>query len=168
MGNLPQAASRRLFYSTLPGMKCEIRMRQINHAGGNMQRSDGFAWEILNLEKKYWQAMSDHDLQTALSLTDFPCLVAGGHGLQLVDKEQFTKMFDANQETPRKFKFDDEKTQVRQVGADTAIIAYNVRTTFSKDGEERTVDAIDTSTWVKRFNRWVCAMHTETELSKPH
>ena len=38
--------------------------------------------EILDLERRYWQAMQDRDLRTAVSLTEFPCLIAGASGVQ--------------------------------------------------------------------------------------
>lgn len=121
--------------------------------------------EIIGLEKKYWQSMQDHDLLTAVKLTDFPCIVAGQHGARSVDKEQFIEMFNSHEaETVRSFKFDDSKTEVRQLGPDIAVVAYQINTTFTKDGKTRIVNAIDSSTWVKRGDKWACAMHTETEL----
>jgi len=124
------------------------------------------AREILNLEKKYWTAMKDHDLDAAIALTDFPCLVAGAHGISSVNKQEFTKLFESHHETLRIFNFDEDKTEVRQVSPDTAVIAYQVHTSVTRDGEHKIIDAVDTSTWVKRGGRWLCAMHTETELIK--
>lgn len=128
-----------------------------------MQNTD-IKSEILNLEKKYWTAMSEHDLETALGLTDFPCVVAGANGVLSVDKEQFSKMFNSNQESVRSFNFEEDKAEVRQVGPDTAVIAYKVHTTVLKDGKNQKVDAVDASTWIRRGDKWVCAMHTEAEL----
>lgn len=124
------------------------------------------AREILNLEKKYWSAMKDHDLNAAMALTDFPCLVAGAHGIMSVNKQQFADMFESHHETLRIFNFDEDKTEVRQVSPDTAVIAYQVHTSVTRNGEQRIIDAIDTSTWVKRNGKWLCAMHTETEIVK--
>ena len=120
--------------------------------------------EILDLEKKFWTALRERDLDTALTLTDFPCLIAGSHGVYSVDRAQFTEMFNSDKERIRDFDFDEDKAEVRQIGPDTAIVAYNVHSTFGAEGDEKSIDAVDTSTWVKRDNRWVCAMHTETEL----
>lgn len=61
------------------------------------------AREILNLEKKYWMAMKDHDLDAAIALTDFPCLVAGAHGISSVNKQQFTEMFESHEEAAKLF-----------------------------------------------------------------
>lgn len=130
-----------------------------------MQTDNLVIREIIDSEKKYWMAMVDHDLETALSLTDFPCLVANAQGTQMVDKLEFEKTFNSRQaEMVSAFDFDESKAEVRQVAPDTAVIAYKVQATVEKDGKSRTVEAIDTSTWIRREAKWVCAMHTETEL----
>ena len=129
-----------------------------------MANLENLTKEILNLEKKYWIAMQEKDLETAISLTDFPCLLAGAQGVLSVDRAQFEKMFQSGQESMRSFHFDEDKVEVRQVGPDTAVIAYPVHTTFLKNGESRKIDAVDTSTWIRSGDKWLCAMHTETEL----
>lgn len=122
--------------------------------------------EIMDLEKKYWKAMQTQDLEAALDLTDFPCLVAGANGVLAVDKEQFKKMFNAHQEQIRTFDFDENQMEVRQLSPDAAVVGYRVRTTLSMDGSSKALDAVDTSTWIRRGDKWLCAMHTETELFK--
>ena len=49
---------------------------------------------------------------------------------------------------------------------DTVVIAYQVHTSVNKDGESKMIDAVDTSTWIRKNGEWLCAMHTETELIK--
>lgn len=119
--------------------------------------------ELIGLEKKYWQAMQDQDLQTAIRLTDFPCLVAGAHGLMAVDQAQYEKMFQSHKEEVLRVRVDDNP-EVRLLLPDTAIIAYKINCTMKAGGKEKTMNAVDTSTWVKRDGEWRCAMHTETEL----
>jgi len=118
--------------------------------------------EIMRLEKRYWDAMRDHDLEAAVSLTYFPCIVSSEHGAQTVDREQFEKMFSSHEGSFSSWKIDEAKAQVRQIGPDTAVIAYPVEASVVKDGKTQEIKAIDTSTWVKRDDKWVCAMHTET------
>jgi len=126
-----------------------------------MQNKD-ISLEIMNLEKQYWDAMSSHDLQAAVNLTDFPCIVSSEHGVQSVDREQFEKMFSSHEGSFSSWKIDESKAQVRQIGPDTAVIAYSVHASVVKDGKTQEIDAVDTSTWVKKNDKWVCAMHTET------
>lgn len=118
--------------------------------------------EIMRLEKRYWGAMSDHNLEEAVRLTYFPCIVSSEHGAQSVDRAQFEKMFSSHEGTYSSWKIDEAKAQVRQIGPDTAVIAYQVQASVVKDGKTQEINAVDTSTWVKRNDKWVCAMHTET------
>lgn len=126
-----------------------------------MQNTSNLTIELLGLENKYWQAMKDKDLGTALSLTDFPCVVAGTHGVMSVDRVQFEKMFNAPHEEIESIELA-EHAEVRLLNENTAIIGYNIRCQSKVDGKDRKTEAVDTSTWVKRGDKWLCAMHTET------
>lgn len=123
------------------------------------------ARELVGLEKQYWKAMQDHDLDAALSLTDFPCLVAGPQGARLVDKPMFEKIFESHKDAMMNVSFVNEPS-VRLLTDDTAAIAYQVRSDMSVDGETSTIDAVDTSLWIKRNGKWLCGLHTETPLQK--
>ena len=116
--------------------------------------------ELMRLEKKYWQAMRDHDLKTALSLTDFPCVVAGAQGVVSVDQKQFEAMFNSHTETINSLKFDGDP-HVRLLNDDTAIVGYKIHSRVTADGHEAEQNCVDTSTWVKRGAQWKCAMHAE-------
>ena len=124
-----------------------------------MQTSKTIKQEILNLEKKYWTAMKDQDLETALSLTDFPCFVAGARGYQVVDRPTFEKMFKSHEGSIKSFDFDETKFDVKQVSPDTVVSAYQIQSSAN-------LPAVDTSTWIRKNNKWVCTMHTETQLAK--
>lgn len=122
--------------------------------------------QIKALERKYWQGMKDHDTETLLELTDFPCLVAGRQGARLVDKETYLKMFESREGVILDFEFTGEP-EVRMLAPDLAVIAYEIRSKFRTGGEEKTIVAVDSSTWVRRNGRWACAMHSETEKQDP-
>lgn len=125
---------------------------------------DNLSENIFNLEKKYWAAMRDHDLETAVSLTDFPCLVVGANGAKSIDRNQFEKKFNGHQQEIIKEMNFDENPEVRQLGPDTVVIAYKVNSTVERDGKMVAMNSIDASTWIRRNGNWVCAMHTETEM----
>lgn len=132
-----------------------------------MENTESIKKEILGLEKKYWTAMQEHDLKTAVELTDFPCLVTSAHGIRSVDRQKFEEMFNSrDQDSVQSFEFDNDNVEVRLVNPETAIVAYQLETKFNHQGEERDINVVDTSTWIKRGNKWTCAMHTETEMSK--
>jgi uncharacterized protein (TIGR02246 family) len=133
-----------------------------------MENRSAVTEELLGLEKKYWQAMQNQDLDTALSLTDFPCIVTSAHGARTVDKDQFVKMFEAHRgDSIRTFEFG-SNPEVRLLNESTAVIAYEIHSVVNRGGQEKSVDAVDTSTWIKRDGKWVCALHTETEREQIH
>ena len=122
------------------------------------------ATQIIELEKKYWQAMENHDYETVKNLTHFPCIIAGKTGLQSVDEATFKKMFESGDGNKIKvINFSDIETQ--QLGQDSAIIAYSIQLGIADDDQKSPMKCACTSTWIKENNNWVCALHTETELS---
>jgi hypothetical protein len=56
--------------------------------------------------------------------------------------------------------------QVRLLQDDIAIVAYQVHEELTVDGKPVTLDA-DSSIWVRRNGRWLCALHTEAILGDP-
>ena len=51
--------------------------------------------ELLELERQYWQAMQDRDVQAAVQLTEFPCIVAGASGTMRVEQPAFEQMMQS-------------------------------------------------------------------------
>jgi len=122
--------------------------------------------ELLELENRYWQAIKDRDVEAAMRLTDFPCLVAGASGVGLIDKETFTRMMSGARYTLHAFEIRESK--VRQAGDDIALMAYKVHEDLTVDGEKVKMDAADTSVWVRRGGQWRCALHTESLAGDPY
>jgi ketosteroid isomerase-like protein len=129
-----------------------------------MQNQSSVTQELIGLEKKFWQAMQKKDLDTALSLTSFPCIVAGSQGVMSVDEDQFTEMFNSEGKL-QSFEIGGSPS-IRLLDENTAIVAYDVHSVMTKDGRDQATDAIDTSTWIKRDGKWLCAHHTEVERAK--
>ncbi|SMC89544.1 nuclear transport factor 2 family protein [Pedobacter africanus] len=121
--------------------------------------------QILDLEKKYWKAMENHDFDTVRSLTRFPCIVAGKNGVRSVDEPSFKKMFDSAEGNQLKV-LSISETESEIIGEDIAVVAYLVELAYSAKGQGSTEKCVCTSTWVKQQDSWVCAMHTESELKK--
>jgi Domain of unknown function (DUF4440) len=118
------------------------------------------AKELLDLEKQYWRAIKDKDIETASKLTDFPCIVAGARGVSQVDRKTFTAMMKDAPYTLQRFSLSDD-AQVRMLAEDVAVVAYKVHEELIVDGKPVALDAADSSTWVRRDGRWACAVHTE-------
>jgi len=122
------------------------------------------ATQIIELEKKYWQAMENHDYETVKNLTHFPCIIAGKTGLQSVDEDTFKKMFEsADGNKIKVLNISNVETQL--LAENTAITAYQIELQMA-DEKQESMKCICTSTWIKENNNWVCALHTETELSQ--
>lgn len=119
--------------------------------------------QILELEKKYWKAMETRDFNTVKTLTHFPCIVAGKDGIRSVDEPSFKKMFDSGEGRQLKvLNISDAESEI--IGEDNAIIGYLIELEYGVDGQKSSGKCACTSTWVKKNNNWICAMHTESDL----
>jgi hypothetical protein len=121
--------------------------------------------ELLELEKQYWQAMKDKDADTAMRLSDDPCLIAGPVGIMRIDRQALKGMLKAASYTLNNFSIGD--AQVQMLGDEIAVVAYNVHEELTVEGKPVSLDAADASTWVRRNGRWVCALHAESLKGDP-
>jgi hypothetical protein len=120
--------------------------------------------EILGLERRYWQAMREKDVRTALALTEFPCLIAGASGVRSVDQATYEKMMTGRSWQVHSVEIEDG-AQVRQLTDDVAVIVYGVREEITDQGKRSKLHAFDSSVWVRRGDGWRCAMHSESIAS---
>jgi ketosteroid isomerase-like protein len=121
--------------------------------------------KLLDLEKQYWQAIKDRDVQAAMRLTDDPCIVTGAQGVARITREAFAAMLQAGGWTLHEFILSD--VQVRVISEGVAIVAYKVKELLTVDGKPVTLEASDSSIWVRREEQWVCALHTEAISGDP-
>ena len=119
--------------------------------------------QIFELEQKYWKAMKNHDFETVKGLTHFPCIVAGKNGVHSVDETAFKKMFESGAGSNYKV-LDISGIETQKITDDSAIIAYLVEIQSNRDGQNSQMKCACTSTWVKEDDKWMCALHTESEL----
>ncbi|MBC7539984.1 MAG: nuclear transport factor 2 family protein [Bacteriovorax sp.] len=122
--------------------------------------------ELLSLEKQYWQAIKEKDADTAVRLSDDPCIIAGAQGVESIDRQKLGEMIQASTYTLSKFKIGDD-AQVRFLSDDVAILAYTISEELIVQSQVVTFHASDTSTWIKREGSWLCAMHTESISGDP-
>jgi hypothetical protein len=123
--------------------------------------SSSIKTEILDLERRYWQAMRDRDVRTAVALTEFPCLVAGASGARSVDQASYEQMLTDGSWRIHDAEIEDG-AEVRQLTDDVAVIVYGVREEMTVEGKPLTLHAFDSSVWVRRDAKWRCAMHSES------
>ena len=117
--------------------------------------------EILDLERRYWQAMQGRDVRTAVSLTEFPCLIAGASGVRSVDQASYEKMMTGASWRIQDVEIEDG-VEVRQLTDDVAVIVYGVKEKMTAEGKPVDLHAFDSSVWVRRGDGWKCAAHTES------
>jgi ketosteroid isomerase-like protein len=121
--------------------------------------------KLVDYEKQYWQAIKDRDVPAAMRLTDDPCIITGAQGVARITRTAFAGMLQAGGWTLHEFTLSD--VQVRLLGDDVAVLAYKVKELLTVDGKSLTVEAADSSTWVRREGEWMCALHTEALLGDP-
>jgi len=122
--------------------------------------------EIVQLEKQYWQGIKDKNIEACERLTDFPCLVAGAHGVARVPKEKFKGIMESGNYKLNNFEFNE--SEVRMLTDDVALHAYKVHQDLIVEGKPITLDAAQSSTWIRRNGKWACALHTESLLGDPY
>jgi hypothetical protein len=119
--------------------------------------------ELVDMERQFWQAIKDKDVNAAMELTDSSCVVAGASGVASIDRKAFAGMLNSPAWTLNEFEFVGG-VQVRALTHDVAVVAYTVKEQLTVDGKPLTLEAADASTWVRRNGRWMCALHTEAIL----
>jgi len=123
--------------------------------------------ELLALEKQYWEALQNRDGATATRLSDARCVVVGPQGIGHLDRQALAGMVENAPYELKRFRLDDD-VQVRNIADGVALIAYKVSEEMVIDGETTTIEAFDSSVWVRRDGGWVCAAHTETIAADPY
>jgi hypothetical protein len=122
--------------------------------------------DLLGLEKQYWEAIKHRDVETAMRLSDDSCIIAGAHGVERIDRATLAKMMTSASYTLQDFTISDD-AQVRVLGDDVAVLAYDVHERLKVDGQTVALDAAEASTWVRRNGRWLCALHVESLRGDP-
>lgn len=122
--------------------------------------------EIIGLEGEFWRSLQDRDVDAAVRLTNFPCLLTGHQGFSMIDRDSFKEMMKSATYTLDKFEIK-EGAKVRQISDNVAVIAYEVHEELTVDGKPVTFDASESSTWINQNGRWTCAAHNEAILGDP-
>jgi len=113
--------------------------------------------ELVDLERMYWTAIQEKDAVVALQLSHDRCVVTGAQGASRVDAGSFREIMDAAPWILDDFELKD--VQVRLVSEDVAIVAYRVKESLIVEGRPLSLEASDSSTWIRSNGRWLCAYH---------
>ena len=123
--------------------------------------------EVLEQERRFWNAMKAKDARAASRMTDDGCIIVGAQGVSAIDRETMGKLTEEGQWELKSYSVDDETAQVRFIRDDVALVAYKVNEQVVVDGKPLNLEANDSSVWVRRDGQWVCAMHTESIAGDP-
>lgn len=128
---------------------------------------DDLAAELLVLEKRFWQAMQDGDGAAAAQLTADHCLLAGPQGASRLDRATVAGIISQRKGWSLK-RFEITELNALPAGEGAAVAIYKVHEEMEVEGQAITLDAVDSSTWVRQGDGWVCVMHTESLLGDPY
>lgn len=118
--------------------------------------------ELLELEHAFWNAMKVRDGKTASRLADNTALVVGPQGIGDLRRESIGQMIENADWNLERFNIDPDKLNIKMIDDRVAVVAYEVEQKIVVDGRSQILYAYNTSVWVRRVGRWVCAMHAET------
>jgi hypothetical protein len=123
--------------------------------------------ELVEVERRFWNAMKEKDASTASELTDDQCVVVGAQGVSAIDAKTMAKLTAEGTWELEHYSFDDQARQIRFLTDDIAIVAYPVTERVVVDGATLPIEANDSSVWVRRDGQWRCALHTESLAGDP-
>ena len=118
--------------------------------------------ELLEVEHTFWESMKNKDAQGAGRMTDDGCIIVGAQGVSAIDAKTMAKLTTEGKWQLQEYAIDESKAQVRFLTDDVAIVAYKVTERVVLDGKTLPIEAHDSSVWVRRSGKWVCALHTES------
>jgi hypothetical protein len=118
--------------------------------------------ELIALEQRFWKSMVDGETDVALDMLAEPAGMVSSHGAMQFDHAGYRKMADNDDYKLLSYELSD--FNVLRPTDDVAILSYEVvQTTKMKDHDE-SARMCDSSTWVRRDGKWLCAIHTETPM----
>jgi hypothetical protein len=123
--------------------------------------------ELLEHERRFWNAMRDKDGEAASDMTDERCIVVGAQGVSAVDPKTMERLTREGDWELERYTFDESTAQVQFLNDDIALVAYKVKEKLTVDGKPVNLEANDASVWVRKGGEWRCAMHTESLVGDP-
>lgn len=123
--------------------------------------------ELLDIERRFWNAMRDKDGEAASEMTADNCIVVGAQGVSAVDRQTMAKLTNEGDWELERYTFDDSTAHVQFLKDDVALVAYKVKEKLKVEGKPLNLEANDASVWVRKNGEWLCAMHTESLVGDP-
>lgn len=124
--------------------------------------------ELLDVERRFWDAMQKKDGSAAAQMTDDGCIIVGAQGVSSVGPDMMGKMTKEGKWELEEFTFNEKTKQVRFITDDIAVVGYTVNERVVVDGKPMDLEANDSSVWINRDGEWRCALHTESLAGDPY
>jgi hypothetical protein len=125
----------------------------------SVMRAQDLKADILANETKVWQTFLGTHPDTAafdrLVVSDYLCIEA--NGVLMTKAENVAQLTHL---TFSSFKIQDP--QIRVLSPSTALIVARVRFAGTADGHNMSGETLTSTVWVKRGNKWLAQLHTET------
>lgn len=120
---------------------------------------------LIDLEKKFWHALVDENVDVATRLLAEPALMVGTHGALKFDRATYRKMAREGPMVVTSFEFSDMQVELPTdaMGILTYCVKQGVAPRRDKAGSTEQV-MHDSSTWIRIDGEWQCVMHTETPV----
>ena len=120
------------------------------------------AKDVVDLERKFWQAIVEQDSDTATELLCEPALMVSTHGAMKFDHDGYRKMAEEGSLILTSFEL--SNMQIVFPNENTAVLTYHVRQNLKPRtvGSPMIQEMNDTSTWIRTLDGWKCVVHTET------
>ena len=123
--------------------------------------------ELLEHERRFWNAMRAKDGEAASQMTQDNCIVVGAQGVSANTPETMGRLTTEGDWELERYTFDESSAQVQFLNEDVALVAYQVKEKLTVDGTRVNLEANDSSVWVRKNGEWLCAMHTESLVGDP-
>ena len=123
--------------------------------------------ELLEHERRFWNAMRDKDGEAASEMTADNCIVVGAQGVSAIDPDTMARLTKTGDWELERYTFDESTAQVRFLNEDIALVAYKVKEKLTVEGKPVNLEANDASVWIRKNGEWLCAMHTESLAGDP-
>jgi hypothetical protein len=88
---------------------------------------------LIDLERKYWDAMVTKDVDTAVRMSDEPVYLAGAQGVSQITNDKYRQLMTDGKWTLHSYTMD--RILARLVSPEVAIIAYTVTENLTVDGQ---------------------------------
>ncbi|WP_395447912.1 nuclear transport factor 2 family protein [Aminobacter sp. UC22_36] len=123
--------------------------------------------EIIDLERKFWRAMVDKDIEGSVAMLADESIVAGAQGTAMLTHDDYRGMARQGDSLWQLKAFQLDDIKVMFPSTDVAVVAYTVTEDMEVEGKPLTLRAADATTWIRQDGEWLAALHTESVLGDP-